>query len=89
MPVTSHLAAGISLVSLDAQWESLCTPDRTGFCGLSCTAARKVARPHMFNPYEVSSFQEKQRIEKLLCSGDVLRPHKAGDAEMAPAQATS
>lgn len=44
----------------------------------------------MFNPYEVSSFHEKQRIEKLLCSGDVLRPHKVGEpSEAMPNQATS
>ena len=44
----------------------------------------------MFNPYEVSSFHEKQRVEKLLCSGDVLRPHRVGEpAEAVPSQATS
>ena len=43
----------------------------------------------MFNPYEVSSFHEKQRVEQALSSGDVLRPHKAGEGEGAPRQATS
>lgn len=58
--------------------------------GLSCTAARKVQRPHMFNPYEVSSFHDKQRVEQALSSGDVLRPHRAGESgDGAPRQATS
>lgn len=44
----------------------------------------------MFNPYEVSSFHEKQRVDQLLCSGDVLRPHKVGESgEAMPSQATS
>jgi len=53
------------------------TADNATF-GKSSTAGRKVLRPHMQNPYEVSSFNERQKIEELINSSQVPRPHKIG-----------